>query len=238
MPSVAVLGMNRFGEQVYNYLIEHEDTTVLGAFTEPSQYECIEKLEPDFLVSAGFDHIIPPEVLQIPDSGAINLHPSYLPHNKGVNPDVWSIIEDRPAGVSIHYMTPEVDAGDLIARERVDVEPSDTGRSLRKRLDRRIVELFEESWEDIYNETVQAEPQDYEKGNINTSDEFGAVCELNLSEEARIGDVIDTLRALTFPPYYNAYFEQDGERYYVRVSIEPESEISTQDQEWDTPTLF
>jgi methionyl-tRNA formyltransferase len=238
MPSVAVLGLNRFGEHVYNYLTEHEETTVLGVFTEPSQYESIKKLEPDFLVSAGFDHIIPPEILGVPASGAVNLHPSYLPHNRGVNPDVWSILRDRPAGVSIHYMTPDVDGGDIIARKQVEVDPSDTARSLRKRLDTRIVELFQSSWEDIYKENTRAKQQDCKSGNTNTSDEFEEVCELDLSKEARVGDIIDKLRALTFPPYHNAYFEQDGERYYVRVSIEPESEITLEEQEWDTPTLF
>lgn len=238
MPSVAVLGLNRFGEHVYNYLTEHEETTVLGAFTEPSQYKCIKELEPDFLVSAGFDYIIPPEILKIPNFGAINLHPSYLPHNRGVNPDVWSILKERPAGVSIHHMTPTVDAGDIIAREEVEVDPSDTARSLRKRLDARIVELFESSWEDIYEGNIRTKQQDYESGNTNTSNDFETTCELDLSKEACVGEVIDKLRALTFPPYHNAYFEQDGERYYVRVSIEPESEIAMDDQEWDTPTLF
>jgi methionyl-tRNA formyltransferase len=238
MPSVAVLGLNRFGEKVYNYLAGHEETTVLGAFTEPSQYKSVKKLEPDYLVSAGFDHVLPSEMLEVPDSGAINLHPSYLPHNRGVNPDVWSILGERPAGVSIHYMTPTVDGGDIIAREQVELDPSDTARSLRKRLDSRIVELFESSWEDIYKGNIRTKQQDYENGNTNTSDEFEAVCELNLNKQACVGDVINKLRALTFPPYNNAYFEQDGERYYVRVSIDPEREIHMEDQEWDTPTLF
>jgi methionyl-tRNA formyltransferase len=135
-------------------------------------------------------------------------------------------------------MTPDVDRGDIIARKQVEVDPSDTARSLRKRLDTRIVELFQSSWEDIYKENTRAKQQDCKNGNTNTSDQFEEVCELNLSKEARVGDIIDKLRALTFPPYHNAYFEQDGERYYVRLSIESESEITLEEQEWDTPTLF
>ena len=42
MPSVAVLGLNRFGEQVYDYLTSHDETTVLGLFSEESQYPSLE----------------------------------------------------------------------------------------------------------------------------------------------------------------------------------------------------
>jgi methionyl-tRNA formyltransferase len=238
MPTVALLGMNRFGEKVYEYLVDHDETEVLGAFTEESQYSSIRALEPDFLISAGFDHIVPDDVLDVPKEGAINLHPSYLPYNRGVNPDVWSIIRDEPAGVTVHYMTPEMDAGPIVARRKVEVRSTDTGRDLRKRLDRALVELFTENWDDVYTGTVDPEPQDADAGTVNRRKDFQEVCELDLEAEVRVGDLLDRLRALTFPPYHNAHFEKDGTSYYVRVAIESEEDAQFDEFEWDEPTLF
>jgi len=238
MPTVAFLGMNRFGEKVYEYLVDHDDTEVLGVFTEESQYSSIRTLEPEFLISAGFDYIIPAEILDVPAEDAINLHPSFLPYNRGVNPDVWSIIKDEPAGVTIHYMTPDVDAGSIIAQRTVDVQPSDTGRDLRKRLDRALVKLFKESWEDIYTGRIVSKTQNLEVGAENRKADFQKVCEIDLDAEVRVRDFIDRLRALTFTPYHNAYFKKGGSSYYVRISIESEENAQFDEFEWDEPTLF
>lgn len=246
MPSVAVLGLNRFGEQVYNYLTSHQGTDVIGIFTEESQYSVIETIEPDYLVSAGFDDIIPERILEAPSEGAINLHPSYLPYNRGVNPDVWGILRHEPAGVSIHYMTPEMDAGPIIAQEKVEIRPNDTARTLRERLDTELVSLFEREWKNIHSGAVELTEQDLSNGTRNVSSDFERVCELDLDETMAVGAVLDTLRALTFPPYQNAYFTKDGARYYVRISIEAEDDgdnemekdVDTDAFEWNTPTLF
>lgn len=238
MPSVAVLGLNRFGEQIYDYLTSHDETTVLGLFTEESQYTAIQKLEPEYLISAGFDHIIPDEILEVPTEDVINLHPSYLPYNRGVNPDIWSIVREEKAGVSIHYVTSEIDAGPILSRQEVEVKPSDTARTLRKRLDERIVEMFIDEWENIYSGTVSVIEQDPLSGTSNHSSDLESLCEIDLDRVCTVEDTITKLRALTFPPYYNSYFEKDGEKYFVRVSITPKNELDVDSFEWDTPTLF
>jgi methionyl-tRNA formyltransferase len=232
-----MLGLNRLGESVYEFLTAHDETKTLGVFTEESQYAVIEQLAPEYLISAGFDHIVPEHVLESVDH-ALNLHPSYLPYNRGVNPDIWSIVRPEPAGVSIHYMTPEMDAGPLVARERVDIKPDDTGRTLRKRLDSELVDLFIESWEDIYTGNVETVEQNSTEGTYNYSNDFEDLCQLDLEETKAVGDVIDELRALTFPPYHNACFVEDEVTYYLRLSIVAEDAIESENQEWDTPTLF
>lgn len=238
MASVVVLGMNRFGEKVYEYLVSHDETEVMGAFTEESQYEIIQKIEPDYIVSAGFDHIIPDTVLRAPTEGAINLHPSYLPYNRGVNPDIWSIMRDEKAGVSIHQMTPEMDEGPIISQREIDIRPDDTARTLRKRLDEEIVDLFIDEWEKIYTNDITTKEQESQAATYNYSTDFEDICEIELDEEIRADKFLNKLRALTFPPYYNAYFQENGEKYYVRVSITSEDDIDMDEFEWDTPTLF
>ncbi|MCL0081308.1 hypothetical protein M1N64_03665 [Peptococcaceae bacterium] len=43
---------------------------------------------------------------------AINLHISFLPWNRGADPNFWSFIENAPVGVSIHYLDEGIDTGD------------------------------------------------------------------------------------------------------------------------------
>lgn len=224
MVDVIVFGINRFGEEIYNWLLDQEDTTVQALITHDTQYDSVRKLEPELIVSAGFRFIIPEDVLEIPDLGAVNLHPSYLPYNKGANPNVWSIVDDVPAGVSVHYMTSDVDAGPLIGRQQVSVKPDDDGQTLYRRLEKAQVELFKTHWSDIKSGTVSS-ISPTENGTYHYKREFSDLFELDFDEEQRVGDTIDLLRALTFPPYKNAYFERDGEKYYVEVDITPDSAV-------------
>jgi len=109
MAELVFLGLNDIGQRIYDWLTERDDATVQALLTEREQLDLVEDLEPDLLVAGGFRHIVPEDVLEIPTLGAINLHKSYLPYNRGANPNVWSIVEDGPAGVSIHYMTADID---------------------------------------------------------------------------------------------------------------------------------
>lgn len=224
MVELVFLGVNDLGERVYDYLVDREDADVLALLTERSQLSLVERLEPDLLISAGFRHIVSQDVLSVPTRGAVNLHNSYLPNNRGANANVWPILNDTPAGVSLHYMTDEVDAGPVIDRRRVPVEPDDDARDLYERIETAQFEQFTQCWPAIRDGDAEAVDVDFDAGEYHTKQDFVDLWELDPDEHRPVGEVIDHLRALTFPPYKNAYFERDGERYYVEVQVTPESE--------------
>jgi methionyl-tRNA formyltransferase len=56
-------------------------------------------------------------------------------------------------------------------------------------------------------------------------EDFVDLWQIDPDETVRAGDFLDRLRALTFPPFNNAYFEENGDRYYVDVSITHEEDI-------------
>ena len=58
--------------------------------------------------------IIPLHLLKHAKRGYLNLHPSFLPHNRGMHPYYWSIVENTPAGVSIHFIDERIDAGRIV----------------------------------------------------------------------------------------------------------------------------
>jgi len=223
--SVLFCGTHDLGWRIYDWLTDRERTKVVALITEKEQLERIHELEPDLVLSAGFRHKIPPEYLEVPERGVINVHGSYLPYNRGANTDVWAIIEDEPAGVTVHYMTEELDAGPIIAQREVEVYPDDTAKTVADRHTTAGFELFKDIWPAIRQDEVSAREQDHDAATAHVKQEFVDLWELNLDETVRCGDLIDRLRALTHPPYKNAYFTENGKRYYVEVEITDEDEI-------------
>lgn len=217
--SVVLLGLNRIGEWVNEYLEQQEDVSVTGVISTAEGLDDLVDLHPDLVISAGYRHIVPDEYLDIPPYGAINLHKSYLPHHRGANPNVWSILEEAPAGVSIHFMTSSVDAGPIIDRRMVSVAPDDTARTLYARLEREQKRQFRETWPAIRDGSTDPVEQEVDDGCHHLKKDFVDLWNLDLGESMRVGDCIDLLRALTFPPYENAHFTVDGEKYYLEIDI-------------------
>jgi methionyl-tRNA formyltransferase len=215
---VVFLGVDNHGMRIYEWLCDRESVTVRALLTERTQLDLVADIKPDLLVSCGFDHRVPPEVLDVPPEGAVNLHPAYLPYNRGRNPNVWSIVNGTPAGVTIHYMDEEFDTGEIIARRRVETAFDDTGRSLQRCLEEAAVDLFRETWPEIESGTVETTPQP-DDGSYHSGREFEELCELDPDATVEVKQFLDRLRALTYPPYDNARIDVDGEIYYVDIAI-------------------
>ncbi len=212
------LGMNEAGRKTYDWLNQRDDVDVLAVLTEEEQLSLVRELEPELVISSGFEHIVPEEIIEFPEKGIVNLHPSLLPYNRGAHPYIWPIVEDTPAGVSIHYMNEEVDEGDLIARREVEVLEEDTAGDLYDRLQQEQFELFRENWDEIRDgDDAREQPV---KGTKHYREDLDKLCHLDLEEKERLGDTIDRLRALTFSDRNTAFFERNGEKYYVRIDIE------------------
>lgn len=216
---VIFLGINDVGMRIYDWLCNQDNIFMHSILTTKDQLRIIKNVEPDYIISCGYQHIVPESILTIPTKGCLNLHPAYLPYNRGANPNVWSIIEGTPAGVTLHYMDPGIDTGDIVARRKVETAFSDSGKDLHKRLEDAQLELFQDVWSDILSDNISVVEQDENQGTYHQTSEFETLCELNPDEEVRVKEFLDRLRALTFPPYNNAKIEIDDETYYVEVDI-------------------
>lgn len=104
----------------------------------------------DFIVSHGYRHIIEPNIVKYMRNRIINLHISFLPWNRGADPNLWSFLEDTRKGVTIHYVDEGIDTGDIIAqREIIFSCNNETLRTTYHKLQKEIVRLFEETWPQI-----------------------------------------------------------------------------------------
>lgn len=87
----------------------------------------IKALKPDIICAVAYGKIIPKEILDIPKYGCVNVHPSLLPKYRGATPIQTAIINgDTVTGVTTLYMNEELDAGDIILQEEINIENHQT----------------------------------------------------------------------------------------------------------------
>ena len=112
----------------------------------------IKSLNPDVICVVAYGRILPKEVLEIPKYGAINVHPSLLPKYRGSAPIQWAILNgDKISGVTTMYLDEEMDAGDIILQEEVEIGKDETSGELWDRLSKIGAKLLVETLKEIEN---------------------------------------------------------------------------------------
>lgn len=90
---------------------------------------------PDLVVLAGFMRVLKPGFLTAFAGKIINLHPSLLPAFPGLDGIGQAFRAGvKETGCTVHYVTLEVDAGEIIAQASVPLEPGDTLESLAQKV--------------------------------------------------------------------------------------------------------
>ncbi len=198
---------------------------------QPQVLEAIKALQPDIALSVLFGYILRPEFLDLFPVGVVNLHPAYLPYNRGANPNIWSIVERTPAGVTLHYIDAGVDTGDIIARQQVPIELVDTGETLYRKLERACVELFKKTWPLIRSGRAPRIAQGKPEGTFHRTRDVERIDHIDPEGTYTARELIDVIRARTFPPYSGAYLMDQGRRVYLRLHLLYEEQLSEVDDE-------
>jgi len=89
----------------------------------------------ELVVLAGFMRILTEDFTQHFLGKMLNIHPSLLPKYTGLNTHQRALdAGDRVHGISIHFVTPELDGGPVILQAEVDIEDGDTAESLAQKV--------------------------------------------------------------------------------------------------------
>ena len=104
----------------------------------------------DLIVLAGWMRIISPKLINAFPDRIINIHPSLLPKYKGLHA-VEQALEsgDDTTGCTAHYVTEELDSGDIICQAEVHIFPHDTVQSLTKVIQQREYEILPRAIENV-----------------------------------------------------------------------------------------
>jgi methionyl-tRNA formyltransferase len=207
--------------EMCNYLAD-EAILVGKSFREPDALKFMQDLEPDYIVCIHFPYIIPKAVLDIPRYGVLNLHPAYLPYNRGWHTPSWAILEETPIGATLHFMDEGVDTGDIIHQKRLTPSPADTANSLYQKLKQLEIEVFKDAWPQIedttYSRTLQSQNSgtDHKRKDLFSKE----IQQLQLDEILPVRTIFQKLRALTTNNIDEAaFFVEQGKRYRVQVNI-------------------
>jgi methionyl-tRNA formyltransferase len=184
----------------------------------------IRELQPEMGMSVMFGYLLKKEFLDLLPRGCLNLHPGFLPYNRGAHPNVWSIVEKTPAGVTLHYVDEGIDTGDIVRQKAVPVSFSDTGESLYHKLETSALELVKETWPAIESGEIRRVAQDTEQGTFHKQADLTRIDEIHLEQSYRAEDLLNLLRARTFPPYPGAFFRHNGKKVHIRVQLEDAEE--------------
>ena len=108
------------------------------------------ELKPDLIVVTAYGQLLGKEILAIPPLGCWNIHPSLLPKYRGPSPIQAAILNgDRETGVTIIQMTEKLDAGPIIAQEKVSIAPDETGGNLHDTLAEKGASLLQRTLKDF-----------------------------------------------------------------------------------------
>lgn len=125
----------------------------IESFKDENTAERLKGFCPDLFVVASFGLIIPRWALDIPSMGAINIHPSLLPHYRGPSPIQWALLNcDDVTGITLINMNERMDAGNIIYQENVKIGSEDNFITLSDSLSCRSAEILRDMLNKIETE--------------------------------------------------------------------------------------
>lgn len=125
----------------------------------PEFIEELKSLNANFQIVVAF-RMLPEMVWNMPEQGTMNLHASLLPQYRGAAPINWAIINgEKETGVSTFLLKHEIDTGDLLEQEKVEITPNMTAGELHDILMEVGAQLVVKSTTAIANGTTNPKPQ-------------------------------------------------------------------------------
>lgn len=101
----------------------------------PGAFDSLSALHSDLIVVAAYGKILPPNLLQLPRLGCINVHASLLPRYRGAAPIQWAILQgEAVTGITIMQMNEGMDTGDILLQRETPIGPDEAYGDLQTRL--------------------------------------------------------------------------------------------------------
>lgn len=175
----------------------------------------IESIRPDIILVAAYGKILPAAVLKIPRYGCVNVHASLLPKFRGPSPIQNAILNgDGTTGTTIMLMDEGIDTGDILAQQKLNIDPDETCPQLSARLAELSSRLLLETLPAWLEGKIKPQKQENSQASI---------CQLierrdgqiNWSDDAR--SIYNLYRAFMPWPGVYSFWEKNG--VYVRLKL-------------------
>ncbi|HEY3278457.1 MAG TPA: formyltransferase [Syntrophorhabdaceae bacterium] len=180
---------------------------------DPKWASLIRGLKPDVIFSFYYRNMIPKEILDIPTTGAFNLHGSLLPRFRGRCPVNWVLIKgETETGLTLHFMEEKPDTGDIVTQKTIPISPDDTAHTLFLKMIKEAGPLVKEILPKLRDTTFTRMKQ----ADLGPSTYFGGRRPEDglISWEKDGRSVYNLVRAVTHP-YPGAFTWMDGKKLYI-----------------------
>jgi len=188
------------------------------AIMHPEHIEWFKNQKFDVIVCVYWPWLLKDEIYTSA-SKTINFHPALLPVNRGWFPHVHSLIDGSKTGVTLHKIEEAADTGAIWAQKEVEIKPTDTAKEIYNRLQREIVDLFIDKWDEIKNNELDATSQDESSAIYHAKTEINDLDHIELSKNYSARDLINKLRARSFGNLGFAYYEVNGKKIFLKISL-------------------
>lgn len=165
----------------------------------------LKALEPNLFIVVAF-RMLPELVWQMPEYGTFNLHASLLPQYRGAAPINWAVINgEKETGVTTFFLQQEIDTGNIILKEKINIEDEDNAGSVHDKLMDIGSQLVLKTVQQIEENSVTEQPQE-----LTTSKHapkiFKETCLINWNKP--VLEIHNLIRGLS--PYPTAFTHLDG----------------------------
>lgn len=191
--------------------------------SQVSDFATTEGLSFDLGLLAWWPKIVRSPLLSLPRCGFVNTHPSFLPYGRGKHYNFWTIVDRVPFGVSLHMVDEGVDSGEIVAQAELPYDWEDTGGTLYRRAAEAMLKLVQETYPRLRSLDFVTRPQELASGTFHRASELEAASLIDLDKTYVARDLLNLLRARTFPGYPACAFSDGNNAYEIRVDIKRKS---------------
>lgn len=187
-------------------------------FRDAQNLNIIKELQVDYIISILYPYIYKKPIFDFVKIGILNLHPAYLPYNRGWNGVSWCIIDNTPIGATLHWIDENIDTGNICFQEQLKIEPYYTADIIYKKLIDIEKQLFVKSLPHIIDKTLPNIEQKNQNATSYKKKDLDNIRKIEYNESN--AKLIDKLRALTTNNINEAaYFYKNGAKYLVQINI-------------------
>lgn len=162
------------------------------------------------VISAGSNYLFSEKITEASRYTLINFHNALLPKFPGRNAPSWAIFEnEQETGITWHYVTKHVDAGDIIIQKKCRITPDERAYELTEKLMQLAFEGFTEKFDEIVENRVTARKQQIGKRKLYKSADIPGMCRFCMEDPPeyiyRLLRAVDFGKAAIFPQVMTTY---------------------------------
>ena len=177
----------------------------------------LKALNADLFIVVAF-RMLPEMVWALPPKGTINLHASLLPQYRGAAPINWAIINgEKQTGVTTFFIQKEIDTGDLIHQEKVEINKDMNAGQLHDQLMNVGAGLIVKTVEDVMSGEHPSTPQsEIAEGGLRSAPKIQKeTCRINWNDS--VDNVVNLIRGMSPYPAAFTEFEKDGQIFRMKI---------------------